>query len=186
MHYDAYLTAHRANLPHTKTIFHLLTILCRFLLAPDAVFTGNNAVPTTTPSPTISAPPTPGKRSVMVCTDVGMLVILTDASPEYETCVHYDVELTLHYANLPHTKTILHLLTILCRFMLALDAVFTGNNAVLKTTPSPTISAPPTPGKRSVMAWRQRFTATFTFFSAYPCMYRCWGVGYSGECKTRV
>ena len=40
----------------------------------------------------------------VVCTDVGVLVIPADARPEYETCVHHDVVLTLHCANLPHTK----------------------------------------------------------------------------------
>ena len=89
----------------------------------------------------------------LVCKDVGVLVILTDARPKIETCVHYDVGLTLHYANLPHTKTIFILLTILFRFGLAPDAVFVGNNAVPTTTPAPTTSVPPTPSKRSIMSW---------------------------------
>ena len=101
------------------------------MLAPDAVFLGNNAVPTTTPVPTISGPPTPSKRSIMswtevhgkactfqrmialVCTYVGVFVIPADARPEDETCVHCDVDMTLHCANLPNTKTILNLLMIL-------------------------------------------------------------------------
>ena len=82
-----------------------------------------------------------------------MLVILTDARPKIATCVHYDVDLTLHCANLPHTKTIFNLLTILYRFMLAPDAVFTGNNAAPTTTPAPTISAPPTSSKPPIMSW---------------------------------
>ena len=91
----------------------------------------------------------------LVCTDVGVLVIPADARPEYKICVHYDVDLTLHCANLPHTKTILNLLTILYRFILAPDAVFTGNNTVPTTTPAPTTSVPPTPSKRSIMSWTE-------------------------------
>ena len=89
----------------------------------------------------------------VVCTDVGVLVIPADARPKIGTCVHYDVDLTLHCANLPHTKTIFNLLTILYRFVLAPDAVFTGNNAVPTTTPAPTVGIPPTPSKRSIMSW---------------------------------
>ena len=40
----------------------------------------------------------------VVCTDVGVLAIPADARPEYEICVHYDVDLTLHGANLSHIK----------------------------------------------------------------------------------
>ena len=89
----------------------------------------------------------------LVCTDVGVLVILTDARPKIATCVHYDVDLTLHCANLHHTKTMFNLLTILYRFVLAPDAVFTGNNAGPTTTPAPTFGIPPTPSKRSIMSW---------------------------------
>ena len=91
---------------------------------------------------------------IVVCTNVGVLVYPADARPEYEICVHYDVDLTLHGANLPHIKkSIFHLLTILCRFMLAHAAVFLGNNAAPTTTPAPTISAPPTSSKRPIMSW---------------------------------
>ena len=84
---------------------------------------------------------------------VGVLVIVTDARRKIATCVHYDVDLTLHCANLHHTKTIFNLLTILYWFMLAPDAVFTGHNAVPTTTPAPTVGIPPTPSKRSIMSW---------------------------------
>ena len=84
---------------------------------------------------------------------VGVLDILTDARPKIATCVHYDVDLTLHCANLPHAKTMFNLLTILYRFVLAPDTVFTGNNADPTTTPAPTFGIPPTPSKRSIMSW---------------------------------
>ena len=100
----------------------------------------------------------------LVRTYVGVLVILADAKPEDETCVHYDVDLTLHCASLPHTKTIFNLLTILCWFMLAPDAVFTGNNADLTTTPVPTINGvPPTPGKRPIMSWTEVHGKVYSF-----------------------
>ena len=44
--------------------------------------------------------------ALVVCTNVGVLAIPADARPEYEICVHYDVDLTLHCANLPHIKKI--------------------------------------------------------------------------------
>ena len=69
------------------------------------------------------------------------MAIPADAKPEDETCVPYDVDWTLHCSNLPHTKTMLNLLTMLCWFVLAPDAVFTGNNRV-----------PPTPSKRSIIS----------------------------------
>ena len=40
-----------------------------------------------------------------VCKYGGVLVIPVNAGPEYETCVHYDVDWTLHCANLPHKKS---------------------------------------------------------------------------------
>ena len=70
-HYDVNLKSHCTNLPHTKTtIFNLLTVLCRFMLVPDAVLIGNDAVPTTTPAPTFGIPPTPSKPSIMSWTEV--------------------------------------------------------------------------------------------------------------------
>ena len=42
--------------------------------------------------------------ALVVCTNVGVLVIPADARPGYEICVHYDVDLTVHGANLPHIK----------------------------------------------------------------------------------
>ena len=88
----------------------------------------------------------------LVCKYVGVLDILTDARPKIATCVHYYVDLMLHCANLPHAKTMFNLLTILYRFVLAPDAVFTGNNADPTTTPAPTFGIPPTPSKRSIMS----------------------------------
>ena len=100
-----------------------------------------------------------------------MLVILADAKPEDKTFVHSDVDSTLHCASLPHTKTILNLLTVLCWFMLAPDAVFTGSNADFTITPAPTIGVPPTPSKRSIMSWTEVHGKAFTVFIDHLCMY---------------
>ena len=82
-----------------------------------------------------------------------MLVIPANARSGYETCVHYNVDLTLHSANIPHTKkTIFNRQTVLCRFMLAPDAVLTGNDAVPTTSPVPSIDFSPTPCKRPIMS----------------------------------
>ena len=83
-------------------------------------------------------------------------------------------------------KTIFNLLTVLCRFMLVPDAVLTGNDAVPTTTPAPTFGIPPTPGKRSKMSWTDVHGKVYSskLSLLYVCI--CWGVGYSGECETRV